>query len=194
MLAEHVQALNGACELNGGRDGLLGGAGWSGTAHVDGAVLPLDGGGRALAGAFGLVLVGGGLAPLGLISHFLVLLDLFLDAVILLGLAAGSVQQLAYGLHDFLGGNVAQLFASILAALALLGDNGHSFLDEAGDVGGINFGGGRLGPLFALGLGLGLLIQSFLDTSLDFLGQLVSLHLYGLTASGCGAFLGNSHL
>ena len=194
MLAEDVQALDSAGELNGGRDGLLGGAGGGGTAHVDGAVLPLDGGGRALAGAFGLVLAGGGLAPLGLISHFLILLDLFLNAVILLGLALGGVDNLTDGLHDFLGGDVAQLFAGLLAALALLSDNGHSVLNQTGDVSGGNLGNSVLGSLFALGLGLGLLIQGLLDASLDFLGQLIGLHLHRLAASRCGSFLGNSHL
>ena len=105
--------------------------------------------------------------------------------VALVGLGSGGLHDLADGLQDVIGGHVADLLASLLAGLALLGHDVHGLLDQVGDVAGVDLGSGLFLGGIAVCLGLGLLLQGFLDTGLDLLGELVGLHLHGL-AVGVG--------
>ena len=181
MLAEDVQALDGAGQLDSSRDrlllGLLHGVGGG---HVNASVLALGRGAAGL-GRLGLGLAGGvreGLALNDLVVFLLL-------GVALVGLGGGGLHDLADGLQDVIGGHVADLLASLLARLALLGHDVHGLLDQGGDVAGVDLGSRLLLGGIAVCLGLGLLLQGFLDTGLDLLGELVGLHLHGL-AVGVG--------
>ena len=191
MAAKYVQALNGPSELDGGRHRLLGRGGRGSTAHVDAAILPLGGGGGSLPGrgSLGAGRTVCGLAALLLVSlHALILLRfLIFHAIIGLGLLL-SVQKFADSLQDLVGAHLAQLLASILPGLPLLCHHVHGLLNQSGDV-----AGGRLNrgvAFLALSFGLGLLLQGLLYASLDFLGQLVGLHLHRLAATRGGSVLG----
>ena len=115
------------------------------------------------AGGLGLVGRLGALAALFL----LILFDLLIGVIVAHGFLLGGVDNLSDSLQNLIGGDVAQLLAVILPALALLGHNVHSLLDDFRDVGrgGLD-GGGVL--VVALGLGLLLFLQGLLDTGLDF--------------------------
>ena len=180
MLAEDVQALDGPGELDGGRHSLLLGLLAGSAAHVDTGVLALHGGAAGL-GRLGLGLAGGkgeGLALDGLIV-------LLLLGVALVGLGCGGLHDLAHGLQDVVGSHLADVLTSILAGLALLCHDVHGLLNQGRDVAGVDLGSGLLDALLTVGLGLGLLLKSFLDARLDLLGELVGLHLHGL-AVGIG--------
>nr|DAS18192.1 MAG TPA: hypothetical protein [Caudoviricetes sp.] len=193
VAAKHVQALDGAGELDSGGHRLLGGRSPGAPAHVDAAVLPLHGsrGSLTARGRLGAGGPGGSLAALRLVLlHAFILLGfLILHAVIGLGFLLG-LHNFAHGLQDLVGAHVAQLLASVLAGLALLGHYVHGLLNQGGDVSGGSLHSGVALLALALSLGLGLFLQGLLDASLDFLGQLVGLHLHRLTASRGGGVLG----
>ena len=193
MPAKDIQTLDGAGEVHQRGHTLLLLLGGSSATHEQAGVLTL---GRGSAGLH-LTTECSGLAAFGIIlrSGFVIILFIGVSLIVILALGIGFiiVHALICGhgiddfsglLNDFIGRQVADFLAGILAGLALLVGSVHSLFDNISHVlcGNTIQCGGSIATIIA---GIVLLTHGLLDGALDEVFQLIGAHLHRLDG-GCG--------